>query len=251
MSAALERGGAHGLCRVRVIAACAARGKSCIRHVRRDRSDHADQQRCRHLPGQVRRSGAARPSADDDQEGSAAQSADSVRRPGLAGYVGQRSQFEIKGVVIMAGVLRVPRSRGVLSGFLLLLLGVWGGLVAFVGPYLHYAYPPDRAWAYNTGRWWLEILPGLATAIGGVIVAVSANRAVAAFGAWLAALGGAWFVVGRTFSAWPATHIPQAGVPTGSALMQTVEQIGFFSGLGVVIVFIAAFALGRFAVIAG
>ncbi|HKB30749.1 MAG TPA: hypothetical protein VKD26_07915 [Streptosporangiaceae bacterium] len=150
----------------------------------------------------------------------------------------------------MAGVLRVPRSRGVLSGFLLLLLGVWGGLVAFVGPYLHYAYTPDRAWAYNTGRLWLEILPGLATAIGGVIVAVSANRAVAAFGAWLAALGGAWFVVGRTFSAWPATHIPQAGVPTGSALMQTVEQIGFFSGLGVVIVFIAAFALGRFAVIA-
>ena len=149
----------------------------------------------------------------------------------------------------MAGMLRVPRSRGALSGFLLLLLGMWGGLVAFVGPYFHYAYTPDRAWAYTTGRLWLEILPGLATALGGLIVLVSANRAVAAFGAWLAALGGAWFVVGRTFSAWPATHLPQAGAATGSALMQTVEQIGFFSGLGVVIVFIAAFVLGRFAVV--
>jgi hypothetical protein len=150
----------------------------------------------------------------------------------------------------MSGMLRVPRSRGVLSGFLLLLLGLWGGLVAFAGPYFHYAYTPDRAWVYTSGRLWLEILPGLATAIGGLIVIVSANRAVAAFGAWLAALGGAWFVVGRTFSVWPATHIPQVGVPTGSPLMQTVEQIGFFSGLGVVIVFIAAFALGRFAVVA-
>jgi hypothetical protein len=149
----------------------------------------------------------------------------------------------------MAGMLRVPRSRGVLSGVLLLLLGVWGGLVAFVGPYFHYAYTPNHAWAYTTGRLWLEILPGIATALGGLIVLVSANRAVAAFGAWLAALGGAWFAVGRIFAAWPATHIPQAGVPVGSPLMQTVEQIGFFTGLGVVIVFVAAFALGRFAVI--
>ncbi len=149
----------------------------------------------------------------------------------------------------MAGMLRVPRSRGALSGVLLLLLGVWGGLVPFVGPYFHYAYTPDRGWAYTSGRLWLEILPGVATALGGLIVLGSANRAVAAFGAWLAALGGAWFVVGRTFSRWPATHLPEVGVATGSALMRTVEEIGFFSGLGVVIVFISAFALGRFAVL--
>ncbi|HUK67802.1 MAG TPA: hypothetical protein VLW50_03445 [Streptosporangiaceae bacterium] len=150
----------------------------------------------------------------------------------------------------MAGMLRVPRSRGALSGFLLVLLGVWGGLVPFIGPYFHYAYTPDRAWAYTSGRWWLEILPGLATAVGGLIVLASANRAVAAFGAWLAALGGAWFVVGRTFSVWPATHIPRVGAATGSAFSRTAEEIGFFSGLGVVIVFIAAFALGRFTVAA-
>ena len=32
----------------------------------------------------------------------------------------------------MAGMLRVPRSRGALNGVLLVLLGLWGGLIAFV-----------------------------------------------------------------------------------------------------------------------
>jgi hypothetical protein len=45
----------------------------------------------------------------------------------------------------MAGMLRVPRSRGALNGALLVLLGIWGGLIAFVGPYFHYAYTPDKA----------------------------------------------------------------------------------------------------------
>ncbi len=149
----------------------------------------------------------------------------------------------------MAGMLRVPRSRGAISGLLLLLLGIWGWLVPFVGPYFHYAYSPDRALAFTSGRLWLEILPGIATVLGGLIVLGSANRAVAASGACLAAIGGAWFVVGRTFSAWPATHLPRVGAATGNVLMHTVEEIGFFSGLGVVIVFIAAFALGRLTIV--
>ena len=32
----------------------------------------------------------------------------------------------------MTGMLRMRRSRGVLSGFLLVLLGLWGGLIAFI-----------------------------------------------------------------------------------------------------------------------
>lgn len=149
----------------------------------------------------------------------------------------------------MAGMLRVPRSRGAFSGLVLVLLGAWGALVPFIGPYFHYAFTPDGNWVYTSGRLWLEILPGVAAALGGLIVLVSANRPLAAFGAGLAALGGAWFVLGRTFSAWPATHIPQVGTPTGGALLRTVEDIGFFTGLGVAIVFLAAFALGRFAVL--
>lgn len=150
----------------------------------------------------------------------------------------------------MPAMLRVPRSRGALSGFLLLLLGVWGALIPFIGPYFNYAYTPDRAWAYTSGRLWLEVLPGAATALGGLIVLGSANRAVAAFGAWLAALAGAWFVIGPSLHAlWASSGFPRTGSPVGGTLLRVVEEIGFFSGLGVAIVFLAALALGRFAVI--
>jgi hypothetical protein len=44
------------------------------------------------------------------------------------------------------GMLRVPRSRGAVSGVALILLGLWGALIPFVGPYFHYAYTPDTGW---------------------------------------------------------------------------------------------------------
>ena len=148
----------------------------------------------------------------------------------------------------MAGMLRVPRSRGALTGALLVLLGIWGGLIAFVGPYFHYAYTPDKAWTYTTGRLWLEILPAAGAILGGLIVGGSASRPAAILGAWLAALSGAWFALGGLLSTlW--TIGGNAGHPVGNNLHRVVEQIGFFTGLGVVIVFLAAVALGRFTVI--
>ena len=147
----------------------------------------------------------------------------------------------------MTGVLRVPRSRGALNGTLLVLLGAWGGLIAFIGPYFHYAYTPDKAWTYTTGRLWLEIVPAAGTILGGLILSTSATRPSAIFGAWLAALSGAWFALGGLFSTlW---SIGGTGQPVGDKLHRVVEQIGFFTGLGVVIVFLAAVALGRLTVI--
>jgi hypothetical protein len=150
-------------------------------------------------------------------------------------------------VIVMTGVLRVPRSRGALNGTLLVLLGAWGGLIAFIGPYFHYAYTPDKAWTYTTGRLWLEIVPAAGTILGGLILSTSASRPSAIFGAWLAALSGAWFALGGLFSTlW---SIGGTGQPVGDKLHRVVEQIGFFTGLGVVIVFLAAVALGRLTVI--
>jgi hypothetical protein len=149
----------------------------------------------------------------------------------------------------MTGTLRVPRSRGALSGVLLVLLGIWGALIPFVGPYFHYAYTPDRTWYYTSGRLWLDVLPGLAALIGGVLVLISRLRPVAMFGTWLAAAGGAWFAVGWLLSRrW--TRIPSAGRPVGGTGHMVLEQIGFFIGVGVVIVFIAAAAMGRLSVVA-
>ena len=150
----------------------------------------------------------------------------------------------------MTPIARIPRTRGAFSGVMLVLLGAWGGLIPFIGPYFHYAYTPDKAWVYTTGRLWLEILPGAATVLGGLLVLGSARRHTAMFGAFLAALGGAWFVVGNLVSTLWNSGTPQAGVPAGTGLTRlAAENLGFFTGLGVLIVFFAALALGRFAVV--
>lgn len=149
----------------------------------------------------------------------------------------------------MAGMLRVPRTRGAISGLLLVLLGIWGGLVIFVGPAVGYGYTPDRTWAYSSGRLYMVILPAVATLLGGLMVLLSANRATAISGAWLAALGGAWFAVGGPLaSAWGSSSFA-VGTPLGASVSQRAfEQVGIFTGLGVVIVFLAALSLGRFTV---
>jgi hypothetical protein len=152
----------------------------------------------------------------------------------------------------MNGMLRVPRSRGALSGVLLVLLGAWGALVPFIGPYFHFAYTPDSAWTYTSGRLWLEILPGAGALLGGLVALTSAYRHFALFGAWLAVISGGWFVLGNVLRPlWNGTssHGPAAGTPVGSTMMRMWEQVGFFTGLGALIMLLAAVALGRFTVI--
>ncbi len=148
----------------------------------------------------------------------------------------------------MAGMLQMRRSRGAFSGFLLILLGLWGALIPLVGPYFHFAYTPDTAWTYNTGRLWLEILPGAAVFLGGFLLIIATGRHIALFGAMLAAAAGAWFTLGPVLSPLWNNHVPMGGSPASSTVyMRIMEQLGFFSALGVVIVFIAAAALGRVA----
>jgi large conductance mechanosensitive channel len=140
----------------------------------------------------------------------------------------------------MAGLLRVPRSRGALSGVVLVVFGALGALIPLFGP-----------WVYTPARVWLAIVPGVAAAAGGLILLGSANRAFATLGAWLAALAGAWFITGPTLSRlWVSSGFPQVGSPVGGTLGRAVGLIGFFTGLGLVIVFFAALALGRLAVVA-
>lgn len=159
----------------------------------------------------------------------------------------------------MTGMLRVPRTRGVASGLLLVLLGAWGALIPFIGPYFHFAYTPDTAWTYTVGRLWLEIIPGAATMLGGLILLVSAFRPAAMVGACLAAAGGLWFALGSLIAplwtgygtvgpnAVPAALYP--GTPVGGPVHIVAEHLTFFTGLGVVIVAIAGLAFGRLAVV--
>jgi len=147
----------------------------------------------------------------------------------------------------MAGMLRIRRTRGVASGSLLVLLGIWGAIIPFIGPYFHYAYTPDTTWTYNTARLWLEILPGAAVFLGGVLLIIATGRHIALTGAILAAAGGAWFALGTVLSPlWSTGHVILGGTPVATTtLTRVVEQVGFFTGLGVAVAIVAAAAFGR------
>jgi hypothetical protein len=145
----------------------------------------------------------------------------------------------------MAGMPWAHRSLLGGSGLLLLLLGLWGGLIPFVGPYFHYAYTPDKTWDYTTTRLWLEILPAAAAFIGGFLLLIGRSRTVTMLGAILAAAAGAWFVLGTVLSPLWNNNVPLGGTPASSTVvMKIAEQVGFFTGLGVVIAALAALALG-------
>jgi hypothetical protein len=141
----------------------------------------------------------------------------------------------------------MPRTRGALSGLLLILLGAWGALVPFVGPNINWAYMADPAWTWTTAKGWLEVLPGAVTAVGGLLLLVSGNRASAVFGGWLAAVGGAWFVVGRAFAS--TLGIGDVGQPVAATdLKRALLEVTYFTGLGALIVFLGGAALARAAV---
>jgi hypothetical protein len=147
-----------------------------------------------------------------------------------------------------ASTVRVPRSRGALSGILLILLGAAGALVPFVGPYFHFSYSPDTTWHWTVGRLWLEVVPGAVTFLGGLMLLSTSNRAVAVLGGWLATAAGAWFVVAPVVGTLTSAAWGDPGTPLGSHTRQVVEQLSFFYGLGAVILILAAHASGRLAV---
>jgi hypothetical protein len=149
-----------------------------------------------------------------------------------------------------ASVLTIRRSHGVISGSLLALLGLWGAIVPFVGPYFNYAFGVADPWFFTTDRLWLNILPGIVVAFGGLMLASSTSRANSRWGAWLALLGGMWFTIGPALAQlWHAasTRVP-IGEPLGATSMQTLEQLGYFYGLGALTIALASFILGRFSV---
>jgi hypothetical protein len=145
------------------------------------------------------------------------------------------------------GGVRVPRSRGALSGIMLIVLGAWGALIPFIGPYFNFSYRPDTAWHWTAARGWLELLPGIVAFVGGVLTLMSSNRVMILFGAWLGVLAGAWFVIGRDIASW--LKIGSPGTPAGTGTtVQTFEALALFSGLGALIIFFGANAVGRLSV---
>jgi hypothetical protein len=146
--------------------------------------------------------------------------------------------------------LHMPRTRGAVIGLLLILLGAWGALIPFIGPNIKWAYTTDPAWTWTAAKGWLEVFPGVATAVGGLVLLVSGSRASAMAGGWLAVFAGAWFVVGRAFAS--TLNIGDVGQPVATGaqadLKRALLEVTYFTGLGALIVFLGGAALARVAV---
>jgi hypothetical protein len=149
---------------------------------------------------------------------------------------------------------QIPRSRGVVCGVLLIVLGIWGGLAPFVGPYFHLGYAPDAAWKYNTARLYYSIAPGAAVLLGGLLIALTRNRVVGIIGGVLALLGGAWFIGGVHF----IIDVLHRSVPLGTALVRAgtsvptwlyLDSLALFVGLGALVLFLGGLSIGRFSMV--
>jgi len=120
-----------------------------------------------------------------------------------------------------------------------MLLGAWAFFAPLVGGYFDYGFAADTTWAFSTREWELSLGAGVAIFVGGLLLAVP-SRAPAWLGGLLAAVGGAWLLVGPSVYPLWASRI----APDGSTDMQTLKWIGYFYATGALTVYLAAFAQG-------
>lgn len=146
------------------------------------------------------------------------------------------------------GRMSTPRSRGAVSGVLLVLLGLWGAIVGFVGPSFDFGYTPNESFEWTEGRFWMQLLPGVVAAACGLALLTTRNRAVGVLAGYLGATAGAWFVVGPVLAVEELGSWSAIGTPLGDETQRTVEKLTMFYGLGLAIAFLAALAVGRMTV---
>jgi hypothetical protein len=138
----------------------------------------------------------------------------------------------------------IKRRRGVPSGLLITILGAWGALVPFIGPYFDYSIGSGDTWHWATNRLWLSVLPGAVAVLGGLMMMFGATRRTVSAGALMATLAGIWFVVGPSVSMlWEHGDLG-TGAALGDTGTRVLEWVGYFYGLGALITALGAYALG-------
>ena len=125
------------------------------------------------------------------------------------------------------------------------MLGAWAALVPFIGPYFDFAYTPsaNQAWMWMAERGYMEVAPGAAAFVGGLILLFSTSRVMAICGAWLGVAGGAWLILGPPLAAY--LNVPTSDNPT---LLRSRVAPGIAVLLlrdGAAILFVASFGCGR------
>jgi hypothetical protein len=140
---------------------------------------------------------------------------------------------------------RIPRSKGAISGLIVIALGLWGALVPFVGPYFNFAMHSDQTWQWFTDRGWLEVLPGAVAVLGGVMMVRGGTRSSISLGAMLGLAAGFWFVAGPMVGTiWNDGAVTVGPALGAHQLTRALEWIAFFYGVGALLILFSSYALG-------
>ncbi len=101
------------------------------------------------------------------------------------------------------------------------------------------------------------MIPGGVALLAGLVVLLTRFRAVGVFAGLLGAVAGAWFIVGAGFmhtvlnrpSIVPGVPVPQSGYGIASTQWSYLELMGFFTGVGILIILVGAIVMGRFSML--
>ena len=145
------------------------------------------------------------------------------------------------------GVMAVRRTRAwtpkaIPFGLLIALLGGWAFFVPLVGPYFSFGFDTHSTWLFSGRQWELDLAPGIAAFVGGVLLMTPA-RGWGWLGGLLAFLAGSWLLVG------PSLHeVYASGVlhPLGSSTTRALRWIGYFYGVGGLLLYFAGWGHGLF-----
>jgi hypothetical protein len=150
---------------------------------------------------------------------------------------------------VVARGASVSASGLAVAGIATILLGIWGGIIPFIGPSFGYSADGTTAWAMTSAHLWLAVIPGAVAFAAGCVLLMAAPRTVAGSGrgelgfAGLAAvLAGAWFVFGP-FS-WPVVTTARGYFLAAAPLRELGYLAGYGLGPGVLVILTGAFALG-------
>jgi hypothetical protein len=143
---------------------------------------------------------------------------------------------------------RTPFALGVeMAGLLILLLGAWGGIVPYVGPVFGFSGDGTASWTWSLSHSLLFLLPGAVAFVTGAFIMFEGavrprGRALLAMGGFVAAVCGAWFIVGPL--AWRALYGTNFFVGA-SGLRELAYWVGYALGPGGLLVALGAFVFGR------
>jgi hypothetical protein len=126
-------------------------------------------------------------------------------------------------------------------GFLLMVLGGWAFFVPLVGPYFSFGFDTDSTWVFSGSHWTLSLFPGIAVFVGGLMM-LRPTRLGGWTGGLLAATGGVWLVIGTSLH--PVWSDSGFAPMTASARHTAALWIGCFYGVGVLVIYLAAYAQG-------